>query len=245
MAIHANQVALARPRLLHAGFLRVGFLHAGFLRAAAVSTGPEIGRHAAQQLARQELAKLAAEPLWLRILADIAALFGAGTNQIPTGWFGIVLLIVVLAAVIAVVLAFVRPAKRRRLRTGAVLGGRPKTARDYRQAARQLAATGDYSEAVLEGVRAIAAEIDERGILPPRLGRTADELAREAGRELPGLAGELAVVTRLFDDIRYGGRSGTRAGYELVSRVDSAVQTTPVAVGTADQAPVGALGVPR
>ncbi len=87
----------------------------------------------------------------------------------------------------------------------------------------RLAEAGEYGEAIMEGVRAIAAELDERAILPPRVGRTAHELAAEAGGELPALAADLSAVTRLFDDVRYGDRPGTQAGYDLVGRVDASV----------------------
>jgi uncharacterized protein DUF4129 len=232
IAIRSGQAVLARAALAGAGH--------------GAGPRPEIGRRAARELARRELAKLAAEPLWARILIDIARLFGAGANTIPTGWFGLIALAVVILAVLVVILAWVRPSRRRHRRTEAVLTGKHRTARDYRREAERLAHTGDYSEAIIEGVRAIAAEIDERGILPPRLGRTADELAREAGSELPALAADLGAVTRLFDDIRYGDRPGTEQGYQLVSRVDTAVQITPVTLGTASQpTAAGPLGVPR
>src|SRR5579875_3700498 len=65
-----------------------------------------------------------------------------------------------------------------------------------------------------------------RGILPPKPGRTAGELAAEAGRELPALASSLRVVARIFDDVRYGGREGTPAGYLAVTELDAAVRVT-------------------
>ncbi len=119
------------------------------------------------------------------------------------------------------------------------------TARDYRRAAERLAAGGDYAGAIVETVRAIAADLDERDILPPRPGRTADELAAEAGRELPSLAADLRAVTRLFDDIRYGDRAGNLAGYQLVSQVDADVRATRPTPGNPGEPALTGFGVPR
>src|SRR4029077_9495669 len=119
------------------------------------------------------------------------------------------------------------------------------SARDYRRAAERLAAAGDYAGAIVDGVRAIAAELDERAILPPRPGRTADELGVEAGRELPGLAADLRAVTRLFDDVRYGDKDGSLAGYDLVRRVDKCVRAARPAPGPAPAPAMAVLAVPK
>ena len=57
-------------------------------------------------------------------------------------------------------------------------------------------------------------------MLPPRIGRTADEFAAEAGRALPVHADALRDAARQFDEIRYGQRPGSRAGYERLSELD-------------------------
>jgi len=80
--------------------------------------------------------------------------------------------------------------------------------------------------------------------VPARPGRTADELAFEAGRELPELAPDLRRAMTLFDDILYGDKSGSGAGYELVALVDAAVRTADVVPGTQAAQPAG-LAVPR
>jgi hypothetical protein len=202
-----------------------------WLGAAAITApgtggaGPLIGRRAAQILARDELGKVS---IWERILRFIGGLFGRGGSAVPTGWFGLIVLSLLVLALIAAITTWVRPARRRRMRADAVLGGRPLSAADYRRRAARLAEVGDYTGAIVEGVRAIAAELDERGILPPRPGRTADELASEAGAELPALATDLRAATELFNDVRYGdrpGRPGTQPGYELVTSVDASART--------------------
>ena len=204
--------------------------------------GPLIRRRPAQILARRELSKVS---IWDRIAHDIEQLLNTSASAVPGGWFGLVVFGVLLAVLVIAILTWARPSARRRIRARSVLDGKARMARDYRQSAAQLAEAGNYSEAIIEAVRAIAAELEERGILPPRLGRTADELAVEAGRELPELAADLRGVTRLFDDVRYGDRPGTRAGYEMVCLVDGRVRTAPVTKTDGNRAAVADLLVPR
>jgi hypothetical protein len=204
--------------------------------------GPLIGRRAGQILARRELAKVS---FWQRILHDLDRLYTASRNAIPGGWFGLIVLGVLVAALIAAVLTWARPTPHRRRRAHPLIGEKPRTALDYRRSATRLAEAGDYGRAIVDGVRAVAAELDERGILPPRPGRTAHELAVEASSAMPLLGDELYEAARLFDDVRYGDRPGTQAGYLLVTRVDANVRTAQVTV-TDHQSRVGAgLRVPR
>jgi hypothetical protein len=204
--------------------------------------GPLIGRHQAQILARRELAKVS---IWTRILHDIEQLFNTSANAVPGGWFGLVVFGVIVVVLVIAILSWARPAAGRRIRARSVLGGTARTAEDYRLSAARFADAGDYGEAIVEAVRAIAAELEERGILRPRLGRTANELAIEAGGELPELAADLRSATGLFDDVRYGDRPGTQAGYELVRRLDARVRTAPVTTTDGTRAAIGDLLVPR
>lgn len=204
--------------------------------------GPLIGRRPAQILARRELGKVS---IWIRILHDIEQLFNTSAGAVPGGWFGLAVFGILIAAIVVVILTWARPSVGRRIRARSVLGGKARSAQDYRQSATRLADAGDYGEAIIEAVRAIAAELEERGIMPPRPGRTADELAVEAGGELPALAADLRAVTRLFDDVRYGDRPGSRAGYELIRRVDGEVRTAPVTATDGNRAAAADLLVPR
>ena len=207
--------------------------------------GPLIGRRAARIMARRELEELAKASIWQRILADLQRLFDASANAVPGGWFGLIVLAVLIVGLIVVIVTWARPRVHRRVLTGAVLVDQARTAHDYRRSAARFAEVGDYGEAIVDGVRATAAELDERGILPPRPGRTADELATEAGGQLPQLADGLRAVTRLFDDVRYGDRPGTEDGYRLVVSVDANVRTAPVTVTGRDEPQPAGLRVPR
>ncbi len=212
------------------------------VRSFAAAGGPLIGRQSGQRLARHELAEMG---FWDRVVNWLEHLPGNAGKVVPDGWFGLIALAILAVLAVTLVLYWARPARARRARDGSVLTGETMSARDYRRAAERLAASGDYAGAIVEGVRAIAAELDERAILSPRPGRTAHELAAEAGAELPGLAGDLRAVTRLFDDIRYGDKDGNLAGYQLVGRVDTAVRAARPAAGPAHEPAPAGFGVPR
>ncbi|HEX9064083.1 MAG TPA: DUF4129 domain-containing protein [Streptosporangiaceae bacterium] len=213
-------------------------------RAAAPNHGwpaPLIGRHAARQLARHELAEMS---FLQRIVADIERWLFASGKVVPGGWFGLIALAVLGVLAITVALAWARPGTPRRA-PAPVLGGQARSAAEHRREAERLAAAGSFAAAIIEGVRSIAADLDEREILARRPGRTADELAAEAGRELPGQAAGLREVTRLFDDVRYGDRDGSRDGYDLVMRTATAVLAARPDAAADRGATGGELAVPR
>jgi hypothetical protein len=199
----------------------------------SAQAGSPIGRRAAQQLARRELSRsIYAEPIQTRILHWLANLLSRifdAANGFPGGiWTSAALLaLAVLAA--AAVTFWIRPGGLGHADSGPVLAGTALSARDLRQQAERWAEAGDFAAAIVEQVRAIAAEIEERGILPARPGRTADELAAQAGRAMPDVAGELTAVALLFDDVLYGGRAGTAAGYQRARSLDARVRAVRAA----------------
>ena len=219
------------------------------LRGLAVPAGgiPVTGRRSGQRLARTELSKVIyhqrpslTERIAHFLLTWLARLFRA-TQGLPGGWWGFVALVVLAVILVAVVLARIGPvarAQRRRAGPGALAPVR--TARDHRDAATRLAEAGDYAAAICERVRAIAAELDERGILMPRIGRTADEFAAEAGRALPPHAAGLLGAARLFDEVRYGQRPGTRQGYDQVADLDTRIGASTGRRAARAPAPAGA-----
>jgi hypothetical protein len=199
--------------------------------AAAGVSPPGIRRGPARQLARRELARSIYRPsLWQRLLNAVSrwlnlVLGSAGPRH--AGWWSLVALVILAVLVVSGLIFWVSPARRsRRRRAGAVLMGQQLTAADHRRNAEHAAADGDWAAAIIERVRAIAVELESRGVLPPRPGRTASELAAEAGTALPGSAAGLRAAARLFDDVRYGGRAGTLAGYERVRDLDASIAAT-------------------
>lgn len=198
-------------------------------------SGP-IGRIPAQRLARDELSKglYSHRSFWDYLVSKLNELYDRVSSGIPGGWWATVAMAAVLVVVIAVVAARVGPVGRNRRRPAPVLLGGPGavTAREHRELARRHAADGDYSAAIAERVRAIAAGLEERALLGPGPARTAGELAREASGLFPGQAGELAASARLFDDVCYGQRAGTADGYAQVERLDEALAAAKVAVAS-------------
>ncbi len=105
-----------------------------------------------------------------------------------------------------------------------MFSGSRRSAAEYRADADDAAARGDWSAAVVERYRAVVAGMEERGVLDPRPGRTADEAAAAGGSILPGVAGDLATGSRVFDGVRYGGRAATSADDADMRRLDEAVR---------------------
>jgi hypothetical protein len=201
---------------------------------ARVSPAPPIGRRAAQQLARRELARPQfQESVVTRILHWFSReldLVSRALNGLPGGLWPTVVLLIALVVVIAAVVIWLRPAALSRTLSPEGLSGSGLSARDHRELAERYAGDGDYSAAIIETMRAVAASVEERGLLPARPGRTADELAVQAGQVLPDLAGDLSAAARLFDEIRYGSRAGTAAGYETVRQLDARIRAARAGV---------------
>jgi len=204
------------------------------------AAGPLTGREAGQRLARAELSKAIYHPhesLAQRVLNAIGDLLNdlsqAG-RAFPGGWWAAVALAALLATVIAVVLSRTGPLARSRRAEGQLMtGSGPLSAADHRLRAGRLADAGDYGAATVERVRAIARELDDRAVLTPRAGRTANEMAEEAAAALPAEASALRSAALLFDDICYGGRPGTPAGYALIQELDTRISASVPRPGAA------------
>lgn len=205
-------------------------------------SGP-IGRDTARELSRRELRKpiyhrdepsfveraLRRLSDWVHSLLDRLSGTHAGGSG---GWTMLILLFVILVLVGAAVWWRVgRPRRNAAERTG-LLEGRPTTADDHSDQAERHAAAGEWALAIRERMRAIARSLEERTILQPRPGRTADELAREAAEALPAHAEDLAASVRVFDDVWYGGRQGDAEGYRRITELDRRLRSarpTPLA----------------
>lgn len=190
--------------------------------------GPGIGRDHARELARRELARsIYQPPRWWHDITHWLSSVDGGLNV-----WGVLALAVIVLAAIAVAVAVLGPARTGRQRPRrAVLDSRPRHADDYRAAADRLAAAGDYRAAIVERVRAIAADLEARGALPLGPARTAVELASDAGRAFPAMAPELAAAAHLFDEVRYGGRPGNGQAYARVKDLDISLRAAaPTAV---------------
>lgn len=162
---------------------------------------------------------------WLGNLLDHAA------GVAPGGAAGLVAILLLLVGLVVLLLSRSGPLRGTGRRTvwdaadGSVLG-----ADDHRRAADGHAAAGRYAEAVRERMRAIARELESRGVLEPRPGRTAEEVAADAGHHLPDLAGDLRRAARIFDEVWYGGRPATGDLAALLRDVDLRVRAASLRV---------------
>lgn len=192
------------------------------------------GRDAARDAAQRELSRReyddAQPPLLLRVMGRVLRALGdlldGATAGIGNGTLARVLLLAVLAGVVTVALLRLGPLGRQRA-TGAVFGdGAVRTAAQHRQAGDALAAEGRFAEAVRERLRAVVRELEARGVLDPRPGRTAGEVARDAGATVPALAGDLRRGAAVFDEVWYGGRAATAHDHTALVELDERVRTT-------------------
>jgi len=210
---------------------------AAWAAGAAWAAAP-IDRDSAREAAERELSKGAYhvdDPGLLRRLGERALdwldqRLADLTGVTPGGSAGLVVL--ALAAVALAWLALWRLGPLRRTPTSAAVlpaGDGALSAAGYRRQADGFAAAGRYADAVRARMRAIARELEARGVLEPRAGRTADEIAREAGAQVPAVAGPLRTAAALFDEVWYGGRPATAGHDAALRQADDEVRRAPLA----------------
>lgn len=190
----------------------------------------DLARDEARRLAQRELADpayRAAEPSLVQraiewIVEQVTTLVQRAGEAAPGGWLGILGLVLLIVVAVLVVRWRVGPvARTSRLE----LAVDPTTsAAQYRAHADELAAAGQWEAAIAERMRGLVRGCQERGLIDAQPGRTADEVARDAGAAVPGASAALAEAARTFDDVRYGGRPGTARAYRRVAEADDRVQ---------------------
>lgn len=189
-------------------------------QAAATPEPVDIPRDPARDAARDELSKPVYHqddpPLFDRAFGWLTDRFqdllDSVASAAPGGPLGLLVLLVLVVGLLVALRLKLGPVRARRTgHTALFTADGPRTAAEYRAAADAHAARGGWAEAVQDRLRAIVRALEERAILDERAGRTADEAADEAGRQLPDLAAALLSAALVFDDVRYGGRPGTEA----------------------------------
>ena len=201
-----------------------------------LASGDQPGRDQARELARVELQRreyaAAKPPLLTRVvnylLEKLNELINQAGQHLPGGTKSLVLLVVVLLALTIVLVLRLRPTTTSRSLDGGFDGGRLLSAPEHRRLADEAAAQGRYADAVLERLRAVVRELEARGVLDSRPGRTAGEVARDAGAAVPLLTGPLQGAALTFDQIWYGQRLADAAAYAELVQVDQLVTTGPL-----------------
>ncbi len=199
---------------------------AGLIRGIGFSVPVEPDRGTARGWATQELAK----PEYQRSLLQriLGWLYDQLQHLPAAGGRGIqltaVVVLVVLAVVIAVAARRSGTLRRRAERAGSVFADPTRSAADHRAAAEAAELRGDWPSAVIERFRALTRELEDRAVLVPQPGRTADEVAAEAGAWLPDLAAALREGAAVFDDVRYGDHPATADAARRLRELDDAVR---------------------
>lgn len=190
----------------------------------------DIDREAAHEAAQRELAKpIYPKPSLMDRLGDwlqelLYRLIVKGSS-IPGGWLTITVLaiVVVVAFIVAVRIA------RRTMRTdrggdAGLFGAHELSAAEHRVTAEAYAAQGNWAAAIRHRLRAVGRHLEETGMLNPVPGRTATELARDAGELLPAFDGDLRRAASVFNDVTYGEQPGTEPHYRMVAELDEALR---------------------
>ncbi len=207
----------------------------------------DIDRDAAHEAAQRELGKpIYPEPSlterlfgWIEETLYRLAVEGSG---FPGGWLTIAVLLVITIAAIAVAVRVASRTMRTNRGGGAMFDAHELSAAEHRATAEQFAAAGDWPSAIRHRLRAVARHLEETSVVNPIPGRTATELARDAGTQLPDLAGELGSAARAFNDVTYGDRPGSESEYRIVADLDDHLRMRRASTGTTTSAATPAEG---
>ncbi|WP_398860256.1 DUF4129 domain-containing protein [Streptomyces chengmaiensis] len=154
----------------------------------------------------------------------VGGLFDTASDAAPGGALGVAVIVLAVLALIAALWWRLGTPRRTAATADALFDDRPRSAAEHRTAAEEHAAAGQWNDAVQERMRAMVRALEERALLDPRPGRTADEAAAEAGRSLPDHADRLCVAAREFDDVTYGGRTADRQAYQRLRDLDQELE---------------------
>jgi hypothetical protein len=186
----------------------------------------DIDREAAHEAAQRELSK----PIypnasltdrlsdWLDELLYKVVLKG---SAFPGGWLTItVLALLVTVAVVVAVRIARRTMRTRRGDNRAIFDAHILSAAEHRAIANNHAAQGDWAGAIRHRLRAVARQLEETDVLTPVPGRTANELALDAGASVPDLAADFGTAATVFNDVTYGEQPGSEVGYRHIAQLD-------------------------
>ncbi|MET9366059.1 DUF4129 domain-containing protein [Streptomyces sp. NPDC006632] len=224
-----------------------GFITARLLNGASGGPPVDTPRDAAREAARRELSDPAYhqhDPSLLQRALNkfwdwIGSLFDSASGATPGGPLGLVVIAVAVLALIGALWWRLGTPQRTFTTGGTIFDDRPRSAADHRATAETHAAARRWNDAVQERMRAIVRSLEERALLDPRPGRTADEAAAEAGRPLPGHADRLRAAARTFDDVAYGGRTADESAYLRLRDLDLDLERTKPALSDAAQGAAG------
>ena len=197
----------------------------------------DLTRESARDAARDELSRReyadAQPPLLVRLvgraLGWLLDLVEGAAGAVPGGTVGLLILLALIGLLVAVVVARLRPTGREGSgRAPLFAGSAVLSAAEHRALAETAASEGRFADAVRERLRAVVRDLEARGVLDARPGRTAGEVARDAGAAVPAVAHDLRRGAVVFDEVWYGGRPADAASYATLVEVDERVGRTPM-----------------
>jgi hypothetical protein len=186
----------------------------------------EARRWAAEELSQPEYRDAApgwVETLWENFLDWLSTLDGSADagSTVPSPVIGLVIAVIIAAAVI-IAKPRLNP-KARQVREVFEPEGE-LAAGDYRQRAETSAAAGRWGDAVVDRFRALVRSAEDRTILDPQPGRTADEVARDLALPFGTEAQRLDSAAGTFDAIRYGNRTADAGDYRAMASLDDTLE---------------------
>jgi hypothetical protein len=156
----------------------------------------------------------------------VGGLFESASGATPGGTLGLIVIAVVVILLVLGLWWRLGTPRRTPAASANLFDEGPRSAAEHRTTAEAHAAAHRWNPAVQERMRAIVRALEERALLDPRPGRTADEAAADAGRSLPGHADRLRAAARSFDDVTYGDRTADEAAYLTLRTLDLDLDAT-------------------
>lgn len=166
------------------------------------------------------------------VIEHVRDLLDRASSATPGGVFGLLTIVALLA--LGVVVAVRLGKLRRPQSTGDGLDAPiAVTADQLRSEAEQLVRDGRFADAVRARLRAVVRTLEDRALIEPRPGRTATEVARDAGTVAPTLRPALDAAAGTFSEVWYGGRTASEQDYRVVVDLDDALRRHRPAPGPA------------
>ncbi|MER1996877.1 MAG: DUF4129 domain-containing protein [Arthrobacter sp.] len=158
---------------------------------------------------------------------------------------GILLLALGALVLLALAVLVVRPRLNARKKPAGLFDetAAEQDAAAHRALAEQAAQAGNWDTALAERLRAILRSAEERVILHPQAGRTAQEAGTALSAVFPAAAQEIRWLSRRFDEVRYGGGRAGESDARRAADLDSELAASQPAPAGASAAPV--LAVPK
>lgn len=201
---------------------------AAVIAAAQLDVPVVPGRDEARRWAEQELSQRVyqnAKPglgqvVWNWIVRFVTD-FLNGLNGL-NGNLGVVLGLVLVCVLAGVAVWLIRPRLNRRLSApgGIFDHAAVLSAAGHRKLSVAAADRGDFADALTERFRAIVRAAEERTVIDPQPGRTADEVTGQLIRAFAALRGPLGSAATLFNSVRYGNAATSSADYQLLVLLD-------------------------